>query len=282
MKIITEGLSTLRALPVGGTLRGTALLTGTPASVTAGRAQTLRRAARGVVIVAATVYLVGVMSAVAFAHVIVTPDTAVQGGYAALTFRVPNERDDASTTEIEVQLPVDAPLASISVKPHPGWSYKITKTKLTTPVEAHGTKISEVVGTITWTATDSKSAIKPGEYDEFSVSAGPLPETDQLVFKTLQHYSDDEVVRWIQEPDSGADEPERPAPVVRLVPKGDAQGNTTSAPSTSVDLAAPAAVTAPAVESGTGAPWAVWLSVASLVISLACAATLAVRWRRTR
>ena len=73
------------------------------------------------------VYLVGVMSAVAFAHVIVTPDTAVQGGYAALTFRIPNERDDASTTEIEVRLPVDSPLASISVKPHPGWSYKITE-----------------------------------------------------------------------------------------------------------------------------------------------------------
>ncbi|SNT30854.1 Uncharacterized protein YcnI [Streptosporangium subroseum] len=266
-------------------MRGTALFTGTPALVTAGRAQTLRRAARGLVIVAATVYLVGVMSAVAFAHVIVTPDTAVQGGYAALTFRVPNERDDASTTEIEVQLPVDSPLASISVKPHPGWSYKITKTKLATPIEAHGTKISEVVGTITWTATDSKSAIKPGEYDEFSVSAGPLPETDRLVFKTLQHYSNDEVVRWIQEPSSGADEPERPAPVVRLVPRGDAQGNlgnAASAPSTSIDLAAPAAVTAPAVESGTGTPWAVGLSVASLVISLACAAMLAVRWRRAR
>ena len=52
------------------------------------------------------------------------------------------------------------------------------------------------------------------------MSAGPLPETDRLVFKTLQHYSDDEVVRWIQEPGSGADEPERPAPVVRLMAKG--------------------------------------------------------------
>jgi hypothetical protein len=101
------------------------------------------------------------------------------------------------------------------------------------------------------------------------------------VFKTLQRYSDDEVVRWIQEPGSGADEPERPAPVVRLVPGGDAQGSAPSA-STSVDLAAPAAVTAPAVGPGTEVPWAVGLSVASLVISLACAATLAVRWRRAR
>jgi periplasmic copper chaperone A len=263
-------------------LRGTALPTGTPVLVTAEGAHPLRRAVRGLVIVAVTVYLVGVMSAVAFAHVVVTPDTAVQGGYAALTFRVPNERDDASTTKIEVQLPVDSPLASISVKPHPGWSYKITKTKPATPVEAHGTKISEVVGTITWTVVDSTSGIKPGEYEEFSVSAGPLPETDMLVFKTLQHYSDDEVVRWIQEPASGADEPERPAPVVRLVPRGDTQGNTASVPSAIADRAAPTVGAAPAIESGAGAPWAVGLSVASLVISLACAAMLAVRWRRAR
>ncbi|WP_344055118.1 YcnI family protein [Planotetraspora silvatica] len=223
-------------------------------------------------------FLVGVMQAVAFAHVTVSPESATQGGYAALTFRVPNERDDASTTEIEVQLPTDSPLASVSVKPHPGWSYEITKTKLATPIEVHGAQISEVIGKITWTAADSKSAIKPGEYDEFSVSAGPLPETDRLVFKTLQHYSDGEVVRWIQEPASGADEPERPAPMLRLVPKGD----TASSTSTGTARAALAAGSTSETGSGAGAPWAIGLSVTSLVISLACAATMAVRSRRTR
>ncbi|MDP9850165.1 YcnI family protein [Streptosporangium lutulentum] len=246
----------------------------------------LRRTVRGLVITAMAAYLVGVLPAVAFAHVVVSPDTAVQGGYAALTFRVPNERDDASTTKIEVQLPVDSPLASVSVKPHPGWSYKITKTTPATPVEAHGAQISEVVGTITWTATDSTSGIKPGEYDEFSVSAGPLPETGQLVFKTLQHYSDGEVVRWIQEPASGADEPERPAPVLRLMPKGNTQGNAqgsaASSPPTGSDRVTLTTGTALADGSGAGVPWAVGLSAAALVISLACAATLVVRWRRAR
>ena len=236
---------------------------------------------RGLVTVAVAAFLVGVMPAVAFAHVVVTPDTATQGGYAALTFRVPNERDAASTTEIEVQLPVDAPLASVSVKPHPGWSYEITKTRPATPIEAHGAKISEVVGKITWTATDAKSGIRPGEYDEFSVSAGPLPETDRLVFKTLQHYSNGEVVRWIQEQAPGAEEPERPAPAIRLVPAGGVTA-TASTPPTGGRQAAVAEDPTSATASDGGASWAVGLSVAALLISLGCAATLVVRWQRAR
>ncbi|MBE3014044.1 YcnI family protein [Microbispora sp. NEAU-D428] len=233
--------------------------------------RTLRRAARGLVIAAVAVCLVAVLPAAAFAHVKVTADAAVQGGYAALTFRVPNERDDASTTKIEVQLPADFPLASVSVKPHPGWAYKIEKTTLATPIESHGAKIGEVTSKITWTASGEESAIKPGEYDEFSVSAGPLPETDQLTFKTLQYYGSGEVVRWIQEQTPGDEEPERPAPVLKLTAKGGAA----SAP-----VAEPAAT---AAETGpdAGVSWAIGLSAASLVICLGCAAALALRWRRT-
>ncbi|WP_167530751.1 YcnI family protein [Microbispora hainanensis] len=240
----------------------------------------LRRTARGLVVAAVAACLVAVLPAAAFAHVKVTADAAVQGGYAALTFRVPNERDDASTTEIEVQLPTEFPLASVSVKPHPGWSYKLEKTTLATPIESHGTKIGEVASKITWTASDEDAGIRPGEYDEFSVSAGPLPETDRLTFKTLQHYSDGEVVRWIQEQSggdgeesAGDDEAERPAPVLDLAAKGAAVPG--PAPAAGAEAAAP--------ESGSdaGVAWAIGLSAASLVICLACAVALALRWRRT-
>ncbi|MEU8263770.1 YcnI family protein [Micromonospora sp. NPDC048999] len=235
----------------------------------------LRRAVRSLVTVGVAACLVGILPTAAFAHVTVNPGTATQGGYAAVSFRVPNERDNTNTTAIEVQLPTDHPLASISVKPHPGWSYEITRKKLDTPIEAHGVPISEVIDKITWTAADPQSAIKPGEYDEFSMSAGPLPMTDQLVFKTLQHYSDGEVVRWIQEPAAGADEPERPAPVLRLVAKNEA-------PSTGTEQAAPAVGGTATDQSDAGVRWAVGLSVASLVIGLACAATMVVWRRRTR
>jgi len=83
------------------------------------------------------------------------------------------------------------------------------------PVAAgHGREVSEVVSEITWHAADA--AVKPGEYQVFRLTAGPLPRTDQLVFKVLQTYDDGQVQRWIDESDPGEPEPEHPAPVLAL------------------------------------------------------------------
>ena len=125
----------------------------------------------------------------ASAHVTVNPNTAVQGGYAKVTFRVPNESDTANTTKVEVNLPADAPFASVSLKPVAGWTMAPVRSKLAKPIEAHGTQITEAVSKITWTATGD-AAIKPGQFQTFDVSMGPLPKVDQMVFKSLQTYSD--------------------------------------------------------------------------------------------
>ena len=132
----------------------------------------------------------------AFAHVTVNPREATQGGYAKLAFRVPNERDNASTTKLEINLPADHPFASVSVRPQAGWTYTVEKTKLATPIKSHDTEITEAVSKITWTGGE----IKPSEFNEFEVSVGPLPsDVDSLTFKALQTYSNGEVVRWIEE-----------------------------------------------------------------------------------
>ncbi|MFJ8645207.1 YcnI family protein [Streptomyces sp. NPDC093546] len=156
------------------------------------------------------------LSGTAFAHVSVQPQgEAAKGGYATVSFKVPNERDNASTVKLEVSLPAAYPLASVSTQPVPGWKAEVTKTKLATPLEVHGKKITEAATKITWTAAGSK--IAPGEFQQFTVSMGRLPEnTDQLVFKALQTYDNKEVVRWIEEPKEGAAEPESPAPVLKL------------------------------------------------------------------
>ncbi|MFI5934343.1 YcnI family protein [Actinoplanes sp. NPDC051494] len=153
----------------------------------------------------------------ASAHVTVNPGTATQGGYAKVTFRVPNEMDTANTTKVEVNLPTDTPLASVSLKPVAGWTVVAEKAKLATPVEVHGAPLTEAVNKITWTATGD-AAIKPGQFQEFDVSVGPLPETGQVVFKALQTYSDGTIVRWIDEPTTDGTEPEKPAPVLKLTP----------------------------------------------------------------
>jgi uncharacterized protein YcnI len=161
--------------------------------------------------------LVCAVAPAAFAHVSVSPSEAAQGGFTKIAFSVPNERDNASTTKVEVTFPTDHPVPFVSVKPHAGWTYAVDKTKLAKPVSAEGTDISEVVSKITWTAASAATAIKPGEFDEFEASLGPLPsDTDTLVFKALQTYDDGDIVRWIEETPAGGAEPEHPAPELTL------------------------------------------------------------------
>ncbi|MFE9645421.1 YcnI family protein [Streptomyces sp. NPDC006365] len=157
-----------------------------------------------------------VLSAPAFAHVTVNPEgTAAKGGYATVNFKVPNERDNASTTKLEVNFPTEHPLASVMPAPVDGWKIEVTKSKLAKPVELHGEKIDEAVSKVTWTA-DGKG-IEPGYFQKFPLSIGALPEnTDELVFKALQTYSNKDVVRWIEVPQEGQEEPEAPAPVLAL------------------------------------------------------------------
>ncbi|MFD9880525.1 YcnI family protein [Streptomyces alboflavus] len=152
----------------------------------------------------------------AFAHVSVSPEgVAAKGGYATVNFKVPNERDDASTTKLEITFPADQPLASVMTQPVPGWKAKVTKTKLKKPIEIHGEKIDEAVSKVTWTA-DGKG-VEPGTFQKFPLSLGQLPEdADQMVFKALQTYSNKEVVRWIEPQQKGQEEPEFPAPALAL------------------------------------------------------------------
>jgi len=148
----------------------------------------------------------------AFAHVSVDPSEANQGGYDTLTFKVPNEKDDASTVQVEVEIPTDEPIASVSVQPVPGWTATVTKTPLSSPVETDDGQVSEAVSKITW----SGGEIQPGQFQQFPVSMGPLPKADEIVFKTLQTYSDGDVVRWIEVTPASGEEPANPAPVVAL------------------------------------------------------------------
>ena len=77
----------------------------------------------------AAAVLAGALSAVlvgagpAAAHVTVNPSReATQGSFAKLAFRVPNERDNAATVKVEVVIPTETAIASVSVRPTPGWT----------------------------------------------------------------------------------------------------------------------------------------------------------------
>lgn len=147
----------------------------------------------------------------AWAHVTISPDTSGPGQSAQIAFRVPNERDDASTVKLEVVFPPDHPLNSVSVEDVPGWTATVHKQQSAAPVQTEdGGQAGEVVTSITWEG----GQIQPDHFQEFPVRLGRLG-AGQLMFKTVQTYSNGVVVRWIDGPESGADA-EHPAPVLTV------------------------------------------------------------------
>jgi uncharacterized protein YcnI len=167
---------------------------------------------------------VWVSSGAAFAHVSVVPSSAPKGGFEILSFSVPNEKDDANTVKLEVTLPTKNPIPFVSVKPMTGWTIATEKTKLAKPVRTDDGDVTEAVSTITWTATGS--GLEPGQFDLFTISAGPLPaKGSKIVFKALQTYSDGDVVRWIEPVVKGTPEPEFPAPTLSLTKGASGHGH---------------------------------------------------------
>lgn len=207
----------------------------------------------GVLAAAGTIAVLG-FSGPASAHVTVGSPGAVQGEDATLMFVVPNEEDTASTVKVEVDLPADAPFTGVAVKPIAGWAVAVSTTKLATPLKDDaGNDINEVVSKLVWTASGD-AAIKPGQYQEFDVSAGPMPNADSITFKALQTYSNGDIVRWIDERVPGQPEPDHPAPTLRLA---------------KADDAAPAAASTSTGGSGTTATLALVIAIVALLAGLA-------------
>jgi uncharacterized protein YcnI len=180
------------------------------------------------------------LAAPASAHVTVNPPEAAPGGFTKLTFRVPTESPKASPTKVSVTFPSTTPLASVSIKPHPGWTAQVTKSKLANPIEDDGLKLTEAVSRITWTARPGVQ-IAPGQFDEFDVSVGPLPSSAKsMSFPTVQTYDDGTTVRWIDPVTPGGAEPEHPAPTLTLA-AAPANGAANASPSAAAATATPGA-----------------------------------------
>lgn len=148
----------------------------------------------------------------ASAHVRVVPEKTTAGGWTVLTFRVPNESETAATSQVSVDLPTDTPLLSVSTKPVPGWTASVETSPLPEPVDFYGTELTEAPSRVVWTAQPG-AEIADGQFQEFEVSAGPLPDAGtRLVLPAHQTYTDGTVVDWVDVAEEGAEEPAHPAP----------------------------------------------------------------------
>lgn len=207
------------------------------------------------------------------AHVHVSADSTASGSFSALTFRVPNESDTTSTVKVSVDLPQDTPLLYVSTKPVPGWTATTTEAPLPKPVESSGTTITKAIRTVTWTA-DKASAIGPGQYQEFAISAGPLPAEGTLELPATQTYSDGKIVKWDEPAPEGGAEPEHPAPALVLTA---AAGDEHAQASTPAQPEASAQMTKTAASSDSAARG---LAGGALAVALAALLTAIVSFRR--
>lgn len=188
--------------------------TRSPATSPRSRPARLGRLVGGVAVLAvSTAAGLLLLAGTASAHVTAHPGDAAQGSYTKVSFRTPNEEDSAATVKLEVSLPADHPIASVSTEPVPGWTASVEKVNLPTPLMTDDGEITQAVSKITW----SGGQLAPGQFQDFNVSLGPLPtDTDKLVFKAVQTYSNGDVVRWIEDTPAGGPEPEHPAPTITL------------------------------------------------------------------
>jgi uncharacterized protein YcnI len=171
-----------------------------------------------------TVFALVVLSGTAWAHVTVEPTSAPKSSDAVLTFIVPNEKQNATTTAVTVQFPMDHPIADALVQSTAGWTSAVATTHVTTPIKTDSGDVNTAVKSVTWTATDGKG-ITQDHFAEFAVSVG-LPDADSLTFPAIQTYSDGTKVNWVQVTPPGGPEPDNPAPVLTLT-AGEAGAPTT-------------------------------------------------------
>jgi uncharacterized protein YcnI len=185
----------------------------------------LRTVALGVLV---TLVALLVLAGPASAHVTISAPGATRGGGdQEITFRVPVEATK-DTVGLTVQLPTATPIASVLIAPMPGWTHTQVTTKLAKPITTDDGDITEAVSQITWTAAAGQG-IAPGEYGNFTMLAGQLPDAPTLVFKALQKYSDGSVVSWIETSAPGSTtQPTHPAPVLELANASAAASSTTA------------------------------------------------------
>ena len=168
---------------------------------------------RATAVISATGAAVLLLAGPALAHITVTPASAPAGSAAVLTFHVPNEEATASTTEVDMKIPTDHPIVNLLVEPVPGWTASVKTINLAKPVVTDDGRFTQAVSEVIW----SGGKIAPGQFQDFSVSADPLPTgVSSLAFKALQTYSNGDVVRWIDLAAPGQPVPAHPAPLLTL------------------------------------------------------------------
>lgn len=145
-----------------------------------------------------------------------------------LSFVSEAESASAGFTDLRVVLPEGIAPADVTLDEGPkGW-------KLTAAEDGY---------------TLAGPALKSGVDAEYKIKVRQLPDVKELVFKTVETYSDGEVSRWIELP-TGGKEPEQPAPVLKLKAAAPGAKPVSASPTATPSPTPSAAASTPSAASG--------------------------------
>ncbi len=208
-------------------------------------------------------------AAPALAHVTANPDEAPAGGYTYSQFRVGHGCEASPTTKVTIFIPDGV----VSVKPEiePGWRVE-TKLGAITPYDNHGEQITEGVKEVSFTAD---TPLPDDRMTQFGISMKmPDKAGTTISFPVVQMCEKGET-RWIDIPVEGQEEPEHPAPGIKLVAADLAEdghaaaGTATAATKTEGEAAATDGEDAAAVQEGRVKDGNDTLAIVALIVGVA-------------
>jgi uncharacterized protein YcnI len=206
-----------------------------------------------------------VAPASAQAHISLHPNTIPAGAFATLDVRVPGEQEGAYVTKVDTLFPQG--FTGVDYENVAGWTAKVIEAKLATPIKEDGETIDTEVSQIVWTWTGPLGKVNNGQFINLPLSLA-IPGNaagKALEFRTVQTYSNGQVIHWI-EPSLTA---EHPSPRINVTAKGgvieDIAGDEAGpqAGQTAASQSAPAQ--APAVVKSSGAA-SKSLGIAALIL----------------
>jgi len=136
-------------------------------------------------------------AAAASAHAIVSPAVALDKKLQVFTLSVPTEKENLTTTEIELTVPSGFAIDSFAPPPS-GWKMS---------VQATGSGESAVVQKVTWTGGHV-----PTDQDAVFSSNASTSGAKTYTFDVRQTYSDGSVVDW-----DGPETADTPAPTIEAL-----------------------------------------------------------------
>jgi uncharacterized protein YcnI len=135
-----------------------------------------------------------VVAAAASAHAVVSPPVAKAKVLQQFTLSVPTEKENLTTTAVELTVPSGFAIDSFEPAPA-GWKRQVQST---------GSGEEAIVQKVTWTG----GSVPTGEDSVFHFNAG-TDATKTYTFSVRQTYSDGSVVDW-----NGPESSDNPAPTV--------------------------------------------------------------------